>query len=71
MKIRATVQVLAVEQRKQHVRSFKDTAGNAQHVYEDTGWWLVFPGNFSVHAGNDEPDLKAGDNVLITIEKTT
>jgi hypothetical protein len=37
MKIRATVQVLAVEQRKQHIRSFKDTAGNASHVYEDTG----------------------------------
>ena len=68
MKIHSTLTVLKIEQRERVVRGFKDAKGDGVLMKESTGWWIVFADNFSIHVGDEKPDVKEGEELIITIE---
>ena len=69
MRIKTVLPILKVERRERVASGLKNEKGDAVLTNEDLGWWIAFPGNFSIHVGNEEPDLKEGDKVILTIEK--
>lgn len=64
-----SARIKRVEQRfeKRHISGVKEDA-----KFDDvsTGWWVVFEGwSTLMFFGLDEPELKAGDTMLMTITK--
>lgn len=63
-RVRAIVK--KVEEKERLVEAQKDGAS----VTESLGWWVAIKdANMSFYLGNEKPDMEAGDELLITIEK--
>jgi hypothetical protein len=61
-----------VEEKRRAVRSRKVGDSPSGPVfdteYEKIGWWITLDG-VSFLIGNDEPEIRTGDKIRITIEK--
>jgi hypothetical protein len=60
--------VLGVEH-KHRVVSASKVGEDIKTTTEDLGWYVHLEGHISFYVGNEEPDLAAYDNVIVTIEK--
>jgi len=67
-----TFPIHKIEHRDQIAKSYKKkNSDNQEEIIvekEDLGWWVV-SGNFSFFVGNEKPDFKEGDLVVISVEK--
>jgi hypothetical protein len=61
--------VFKVEEKQFNVGGKKLVNGEAELFVQSGGWWLTLCNLMSIHIGNDQPTLKVGDKVRITIEK--
>lgn len=63
-RVRAIVK--KVEEKERLVEAHKD----GQSVSESLGWWVIVKdANMSFYLGHEKPDMEAGDELMITIEK--
>jgi hypothetical protein len=38
--------------------------------YDDLGWFVFLEGNVSLHCGAEQPPFSAGDDLIVTLEKS-
>jgi hypothetical protein len=57
-----------VTEREMVVCGRKDASGNSVLVVESAGWYIRM-GNVSFCVGPDEPSIKKGDLIRVTLEK--
>ena len=61
--------ITKVEERKRVVKGHKNEKGDAVLDEENTGWWIV-SGELSFWVGNEKPDIKEGDLLILSVEKS-
>lgn len=65
-----TVKVTGIKQHKQHVSTIKNQDGDIVGTYDDCGWFILLDGSQEwLHIGYDEPSIRVGNTVKVTIEK--
>jgi hypothetical protein len=62
-------QVVNVEEKFETVRGYKDSNGQTVVVTRSCGWFIRITDSAAISFGPDKPDVKAGDRVLLTLEK--
>lgn len=70
--IKYLIRTKVIEVREQFDREYISGHGyDAKFGQKSRGWFVYFQGSYeALHVGAEKPDLKEGDDILITIERT-
>lgn len=66
---RASARVLSVEERFQTIRGHLDANKQTVLEQENLGWFIRITESSAIGVGPNKPDVQAGDEIIITLEK--